>query len=339
MSDGASQEVITTPAEDDAAAEAAFNEGFTATRADEAPAGGQALDNDANGKPLATDPADEDEDEEDPAKKAAAEEAARLAAEAEARAQAEAQANAPATITQAQAQQLLAAAALVPQLQQELARTRDTTAGKIGTLHQQLADIKAQAAQGKAPTVKQLKRLEAEFPELAQLLRDDLAEEFGGAAAAPGAAGDPPGDGAASGQPGAAPANQPPADPLSDPRVQQHLRQQSQQVVNAVHPDWKDLAKSPEFQEWRTSLPPAAQNLLATSWNADVLVPAFNDFKSWRANRAAQAQAQAEAAANAGKQRDKRLEHAMPATSGRPTGNNAVDEDAAFLEGFNKTRK
>lgn len=324
--------------EENAAADAAFESGFSATVGNPT-AGGQVLDTDADGKPLVNDAGKTDDDaEEDPAAKAAADEAARLAAEAEARAKAEAEANAPASITKAQADALLAAAALVPQLQQELARTRDTTAGKIGTLHQQLADIKAAAAQGKAPTVKQLKRLEAEFPELAQLLKEDLAEEFGGAGA-PGAHGDPSGDAAAQGNPGAAPANTPPADPLSDPRVQQELRQQSQQVVDTMHPDWKDLARTDEFRTWRTNLPPAAQQLLATSWRADVLVPALNDFKAWRANQAAQAQAAAAAAATANKQRDKRLEHATPATSGRPTGTNAVDEDAAFLSGFQDTRK
>ena len=328
-----------TPAEN-AAADADFEAGFAATVGNTT-AGGQTLEHDASGKPLVNDaPKGDDDAEEDPAAKAAAEEAARQAAEAEARAAAEAEANAPATITKAEADALRAAAALVPQLQQELVRTRDTTAGKIGTLHQQLADIKAQASQGKMPTIGQLKRISAEFPELGQLLMEDLAEQFGGAAAAPGAdGGDPPGDGAASGQPGAAPANTPPADPLSDPRVQHELRQQSQQVVDTMHPDWKDLARSDEFKAWRISLPPAAQQLLATSWRADVLVPAFNDFKAWRANQAAQAQAAAAAAATANKQRDKRLEHAMPATTGRPTGTNAVDEDAAFLSGFNETRK
>jgi hypothetical protein len=326
--------------EEDAAADAAFESGYAATVGNTT-AGGQVLDTDANGKPLVNDAGktDDDDAEEDPAAKAAAEEAARLAAEAEARAAAEAEANAPASITKAQAEQLLAAAALVPQLQQELARTRDTTAGKIGTLHQQLADIKAQAAQGKAPTIGQLKRISAEFPELGQLLMEDLAEQFGGAAAAPGAAGDPPGDGATSGQPGDAPANQPPADPLSDPRVVQRMRQESQQVVDTLHPDWKDLARTDDFKAWRTTLPPQAQHLLATSWRADVLVPAFNDFKAWKANQAAQAQAAAAAAASASKQRDKRLEHAMTPTSGRPTGTNAVDEDAAFLDGFNGARR
>jgi hypothetical protein len=332
-------DVVELSAAENAAADADFEAGFATTTGTPA-ASSNTLEHDADGKQLVNDKLDGDDDngEEDPAAKAAAEEAARQAAEAEARAAAEAEANAPAQITKAQADALLAAAALVPQLQQELARTRDTTAGKIGSLKQTLDAVQAAAAQGRAPTVKQLKRLEAEFPELAQLLKEDLAEEFGGAGA-PGAHGDPSGDRAASGEPGAAPANTPPADPLSDPRVQHELRQQSQQVVDTMHPDWKDLARSDEFREWRTNLPPQAQQLLATSWRADVLVPAFNDFKAWKANRATQAQAQAQAQADANKQRDKRLEHAMPATSGRATGANAVDEDAAFLSGFQDTRK
>lgn len=329
--DGDSQEVVTLTPEEDAEADAAFNSGYDATLADNGGASGAVLENDASGKPLVTEPGDGDDTEEDPAAKAAAEEAARLAAEEEARAAAEAEANAPATLSKAELDALRAAAALVPQLQQELVRTRDTTAGKIGSLKQTLDAVQAAAAKGQAPTARQLTRLKAEFPELAELLQADLAD--------PGETVDAPGAGGASGDaPGAAP-NQvdPPAqvDPMSDPRVVHTLRQQSQQIVDAVHPDWKDLARSPEFNEWRTNLPPAAQQLLASSWDANVLVPAFKDFKTWRDDRAAKASAQADASSK----RNKRLEHATQATNGRTPGANAVDDDEAFASGFKSVRR
>lgn len=330
------QAVTEVNAAQEAADDAAFNSGFSS--ATDNTASPVTLENDASGNPLVSDPAKIDGNEEDPAAIAAAEEAARVAAETEARAKAEAEANAPASLTQAQVQQLLAAAGQLPQLQAELARTRDTTAGKIGTLHQQMADFKAAAAKaGASPSPRHLKRLEAEFPELATLLKEDL---YGpGDATAPAAGDNQEGQGNASGQaPGANPTVEPPqapADPMSDPRVMKVLREQAQTIVDVHHPDWKQLAGTPEFKEWRTNLPPAAQHLLANSWDSNVLVPAFNDFKTWSAKRQETAQAQADA----NKQRDKRLEHATPATTGRATGNNAVDEDAAFLDGFKQARK
>lgn len=329
--------------EEDAAGDAAFASGFDATRADNAPAGGTVLEVGEDGKPLVTDPKGDGNTEEDPAAIAAAAEAARMKAEADAAAAAQAEANAPAIVTKAQLEQLAAAAALVPQLQEELKRSRDTTAGKIGSLKQTLDAVQAQAAKGQAPTIKQMKRLEAEFPELAKLFTEDLNDAFGSAAAGAAEPGtQPPGD---NGQP-AAPVV--PVDPLSDPAVQTVLRNKNLAVVDALHPGWRGtqgqdgtyvpgLKDSPEFQEWRAGLPPAAQHMLANTWESSVIDDALKDFKGWQQKRIEQVQASA-AQAEANKQRDKRLEHGVPATTGRATGANAVDEDTAFLSGYKEVR-
>lgn len=319
MAGEADQEVehVLTP-EEEAAADAAFEAGFTETRDEQTPAIQTNQDASASTAPQAnTDGAQLEH--EDPVARAAADEAARLDAEA----------NAPVTLTKAELDGLRNAASLIPQLQDELRKTRDTTAGKLGSLQQTLDAVRTQAQQGQRPTVKQLKRLEGEFPELAKLLSEDLEEAFGNSTVQL-PADQTQGDGRASGgqSPGAAPAA--PVDPLSDPKVQQLLRSKEMAIVDAVHPDWRALTQTAEFNQWRASLPTPAQQLLASTWDANVMVPAFKDFKSWSAKR--------QAAAAANKQRDKRLEHGVPATTGRATGANAVDEDTAFLSGYKEVR-
>lgn len=311
---------------DDPNGDADFAAAFNATRA-QAGAEGPT----ANGAaPAGGAPVEEPKPEEpDPEAEAAA---ARAAAEAEAAAAAEraaAEANSPVTLTKQQMDSIQATLALVPQLQQQLQQKWDSTAGRIGSIQQTVDALKSQAGKGQAPTIKQLKRLQAELPELAALLMEDLTDAF---APADGAAPDP----APAGQPTERQAQQPavPTNVLEDPRVVQVLRDKEMTILDARHPDWRDLRATPEFAEWRHTLPEVAQQMLATSWDSSVMTDAFNDFKAWRAQRSADAEAQADA----NKQRDKRLEAATPATTGAASGVNVVDEDAAFLSGFNGVR-
>lgn len=314
-------ELETTP-EQDAAADAAFEAAFNNARGDTPNAEGT-LEHGANGQPLVK---EVETGQDDASKKAASDEAEAQAA-AQAQAAAEAEENAPATVTKSELAALRAVAGQVTALQDELKRTSDATAGRIGSLYQTLDTVKAQAKQGIKPTLNQLKRLSGEFPELAILLTQDLEEAFGtGNATQVAEAGHQEDtEGKASGEaPGAAPV----VDPFADPRVQKTLREKEMAIVDEAHPDWRDLNATPEFNEWRSALPQAAQQLLSSTWDSKVMKDAFTDFKSWNSKRTA--------AADANKQRGKRLENAVPATTGATSGANAVDEDAAFLSGFKK---
>ena len=310
--------------EQEAADDAAFEAAFNSARGLEPRTEGTTLQNDASGQPLVKEVIPEQDD--------SAEQAAAAAqAETDAAAAAEAEANAPVAITKAELDALRAVAGQVTQLQAELKRTNDTTSGRLGSLKQTLDAVKAQAQQGVKPTFKQMKRLEGEFPELAKLMSEDLEDAFGApAAAAPAAAAEQhqaEDEGKASGD---APGAQADVDPLANPHVQKVLKEKEMAIVDEAHPDWRDLSKTPEFTAWKTSLPAAAQQLLVSSWDSKVLKDAFTDFKSWNSKRSA--------AADANKQRDKRLANAVPATTGAPTGANAIDEDAAFQQGFNSAR-
>lgn len=324
-----SQTVELTPeqiAQEDADFEAAFN-----SVAGHAPTTEEAT------QPKEAEPAaDVDEGQQDDDAKAATEAAATAQAEADAQAaaaQAQAdEANAPVTITKAQLDAIQAQLARVPELEGELRRVHDTTAGRIGSLKQSIDALKDKAGQGNKASIKQLKRLGEEYPELAAMLVEDLndASGDGGSAAQP--------DAQAQAEPAQAePATQPAvqADPLEHPAVQEVLKKKEMAIVDAVHPDWRGLPAQPEFNEWKSQLPAAAQEMLANTWKSEVMIDAFNDFKAWRSTRAQQAQSQAQT----NKQRDKRLAGAIPATTGAPTGANAVDDDAAFEAGFKSVRR
>jgi hypothetical protein len=319
--------------EDDATAEAEFLAAFNQTREKLQLPHGEGSTDETNNANVAATPKEEEEDrvDEDAAAQAKAEADAAAAAQeaADAEAKAKAEAEAPVVLTKAEVEALRAAAATIPQLQEELRRTRDTTAGKIGSIQQELKTIAARAAEGSKPAMKEFKRLKAEFPELGEMLEQDFAEAFAPAEPPPATPQQQEEDQQRA---------QAPVDPLADERVQTELRKKDQAIMDAVHPDWRTLKATPEFSAWRTQLPPAAQHLLSTTWDSSVLVEAFQDFKNWNQKRSEETAAQAQARATANKQRDKRLAHGVPATTGTPSGINAVDDDAAFEAGFKAAR-
>lgn len=325
--------------QDDPEGDAAFAAGFNTTRestGDEATAG---TTSSAGGQV-------DDGSTRDPEADAAAAAAAEAAAAAQRAAD---EANAPVPITRAQFEAMQAALARLPQLENQLRQTHDSMAGKVGSLQQTITSLKAQASQGKPLNVKQLKRLQAEYPDLHDMLVEDLAEAFGststpgsnaGAGAPDDQQGPQQGDSKADGSTAAAE-----HDPLNDPQVVRTLQQQEMKIVDVIHPGWRStttpegtrvpgLIDSPDFKAWRAGLPRPAQELLANTWDSNILKDAIAHFKADQASRTAQATAQAEA----DKQRDKRLADATPVTTGTSTGAHVVDDDAAFAAGFSKVR-
>lgn len=308
--------------------DADFEAAFDAIRGNEG-----TIDSGTNGAAI-TEIANPDDTDGTPAAPAPTPDPAAEAAAAAAAAQAEA--DAPVTITRAELETFRSMGSSLTQLQDELRRSTDQVNGRFGSLMQTVDAIKAQASQGIKPTNMQLTRLAAEYPDLAEMFKADLEDAFGagnatqppaGEQAASGADNQPADQATASGDaPGAAAV----VDPLSDARVQAALRKKDLAIVDAKHPGWRDLPKSAGFNEWRTSLPQEQQTLLAASWDADVLSDAIADFKSWEQQRAARQQETS--------QRSKRLENGVPATVGNATGKTAIDDEAAFLSGFDKVR-
>jgi hypothetical protein len=304
--------------EQEAAADAEFEAAFNAARGDEPGAESTTSKNDANAD------ADKTGTDQDDDAKAEAEAAAKAAAEAEAAA------NAPVTITKADYDRLMTIANEVPNLREQLTKTHDTVAGRIGSLQQTINALKSKAEGGNRASIKQLKRLESEFPELANLLREDLSEAFGGASDATDT---DEGKGKDQQQTDAKAAAPTGADTV-DPRVEEaeeRARLAEMKVVDVKHPGWREFIRTDDFKAWKSTLPPVAIDLLESTWNADVMTDAFNDFKKWSEQR--------QAARTTKQQSDKRLEHAMTPTDGSgATGAHVVDDDAAFEAGFKKVR-
>lgn len=178
--------------------------------------------------------------------------------------------------------------------------------GKFGELNRTL-----QALQGRSGTLNKgaLARLRSEYPEVADLLEEDLQSQA------------PP-----------APQAQP------QPDLQQHFEQRLQQEVSRVtdgmapqmlslvHPDWREIPQSPEFENWRRQQPAEVQRQLNESKDAAWAAQQLTAFKTWR-------QKQATTTAS----RNQRLEAAVQPT-GVPSTPAGPTTEAAFLAGFKAER-
>lgn len=244
--------------------------------------------------------------------------------------------NAPVTITRKQLAELTSMHGTVAALQAELRQSVDSTNGRFGSIQQTLKQVREQAGKGIRPSFAQMSAMEEAFPELARVMKQDLEQAFGaGNATQPGTGEDQDeqqqqdeGSDASGDTPGAAPA----FNPLEAPEVKEVLKDAHLAIVDARHAGWRNLPGTPDWMAWQNQLPPAARELLLTTGDAQTLTEALNDFKDWQQKKAA--------ATSASNQRDKRLEHAVPATNGSSAAvRTTVTDDDAFASGFNEVRK
>lgn len=187
------------------------------------------------------------------------------------------------------------------------------------------------------PTLKlqgALKRLEKEYPEIAQMLQEDLAE----ALASP--------ETPATDHPGEPPAAIKPED--IDARINQAVeatvakvsQQYETKLLTSMHSDWQMLTKEKEFDTFLKSLPgkmvpvtmadgrvlnfPEKAKEYIESDDALVTAKCFTEYKGWKA---AQQQSRT--------QKQERLEDAITPAGGTPPRPATLDDEAAFLDGFN----
>lgn len=236
--------------------------------------------------------------------------------------------DAPVTITKRQLAELTSVGASVAALQAELRKTVDSTNGRLGSLQQTMKEVREQAAKGIRPSFDQMEALDEAFPELAAVIKRDLGRAFGQGQETQPEAGANDGDASGAQAPGAAPD----FNPLEAPEVRAALRDAQLAIVDAKHEGWRQLPATPEWQTWHAQLPETAKELLRTTGDAATLNDALNDFKGWKQKQAAQA--------SASNQRGKRLEHAIPATTGSAAGRAAVpSDDDEFEAGFKETAR
>lgn len=198
----------------------------------------------------------------------------------------------------------------------EYEQHRDRLYGMVGSLKQELQKVASQPAQagGVKLDAAAFKRMRNEYPELADLLAQDLSEAIsvgGGGASA--AAFDPR-----------------QLDPILAQR-EQAVREQIQRETEArflamAHPDWREVATSAEFKLWKEMLAPEVRTALDTSWDSQVIGQGLTEFKAWQQQQRSRSTSKKE-----------RLARAVQPTGVPATSDTATELDA-FLAGFNAVR-
>jgi hypothetical protein len=189
-----------------------------------------------------------------------------------------------AQITEDQLNELMAKASQFDESRRQI----DTLAGHIGGVKQVVESLKQQR---KSLSAGQLKRVAAEFPELAEALQSDLSE-LGGAS----------------------------VDPMEiDKRVESVVESRvaakaiefETKLLRFYHRDWDKVAVSQDFLTWKNQLPEAERTKLDNSNDGEYIADKLTEFK---AAKAAKDKADAEAAARAksSDKRQQRLEAAVP---------------------------
>ena len=198
--------------------------------------------------------------------------------------------------------------------------TVDKMAGRIGSLMQQIEQLRAApptTAAGQQALDLKLEKLSGSFPELAELLREDLQGLRQGSSAPPAPAG------------------------ISQEELAQQLAATANKfneklevkVLTIQHPDWFDLIRTPEFANFRDNvLPTGVGKQLMESEDSVFISGKLTEFKAWKER------VSAPPAAPAPRQQNSRVSNAvLPTGRVAPVTGVATEEDA-FLSGFKNER-
>lgn len=210
----------------------------------------------------------------------------------------------------------------VDQLRQEMQQLtmhRDRQYGVIGEMKQRMQQLQEMkpAQPSVHLTAGNLKRLQGEYPELAELLAQDLSEavSLGGAAPSVG---------------------------MDSQQIEQMLAQRTAEVERRAqdgtmkqvqelllardHPDWKAVAASSDFSLWKANLDPRERTMLDSSWDSGVISSAISAFKGWRDKQTERVSS-----------KKQRLERAIQ-PNGVYANSDTAGEADAFMAGFNAVR-
>ena len=232
---------------------------------------------------------------------------------------------------------LLAKSAKVDELEMALTRQAQELRrayGKIGELNSHLRQLmKSPTKRGIKQAELKFARLEEEYPELAQVLKEDLAQVLGAAQeeveqkeATQEVKAEESGDGMSQSQY----SPQLPEEVLQQREFQLRVEYEKK-LLASRHPDWEQIAQTPDFRIWLASQPPEIQQVAMTSYSAEELSGVFDLYK--------QARQLLEAKVRQGATKQKRLEAAVPVSSSSTAAPPVSDELDDFLAGFNAVMK
>jgi hypothetical protein len=210
---------------------------------------------------------------------------------------------------------LLAKAQRVDEIEAQLKGNNDKVFGKIGELTRVLKAIQeTPAGQPVKVTADSFKRLKEQFPEMAEMLAEDLS--------------------------GLMPAGNSQAAPdLADleTRFAQRITEETERIQKASamtlltmkHSDWKQTVTSDDFKLWTGTLPPDEQRVIKDSWDPVFVSQTIDKFKVWTEEKVKAKT----------KNNEKRLAaNVTPQGAGGP-GKTTVPDHAGLSAGFNKVRR
>lgn len=209
-------------------------------------------------------------------------------------------------------QQLLAMLAKLPKIdevEQMTAAEIRKLHGKFGEVNRALQELRSSGTQHARLNVSNLKRVAENYPELAEMLAEDLSES-------------------------GASASQVDVDALVNQRVNERLqadreemdRKMQVSLLTIQHRDWMKLKDSAEFGVWAQTLPQEEQQQLAETWDATYLGDKFTEFKEWLGKRTQGAD-----------QRKERLQRAVAPKGGAPVVKPGVmTEEDGFAAAFSR---
>lgn len=211
-----------------------------------------------------------------------------------------------------------------------LQSTVDKMAGRLGSLMQQIEALKAappttQAAQQSLNL--KLEKLSSQFPELANLLREDLSSLQQEQVASPAPV---------------APAGltQEQFDAALNARLagatEQLTEQMEVKILSIQHPDWLEIVKTPQFALFRDNVLPAGVGAqLMQSSDSAFISSKLTEFKEWRAKLQAPA---TPATPTVPAARRNRLTQAVIPNGDRSSPRTPQTEEDAFIAGFKNAR-
>ena len=207
--------------------------------------------------------------------------------------------------------------------------TIDKLGGRIGHLIQQVEQLKSTprtVAEQRSFDLK-LTRLTENFPELAEILREDLKDMGPGEAAAPAAAGPT--------------FTAEDVDKILTEKLTAFQHQQERamevKVLGSAHPDWEQVIKTPQFAIWRDNVIADGKELMESE-NAAFISRKLTEFKDWAKATVVTAPL-APAPAPAGAANRQRLANAvLPRTAAAQPAQSPVTEEDAFMAAFKAER-
>jgi hypothetical protein len=179
--------------------------------------------------------------------------------------------------------------------------------GKFGEVNRALQELKSNSGSSPVRVTKdQFKRLNEEFPEIAEMLAEDLAgislQSNGGV-------------------------NAESIQPFVNTEVakvrEELTRTMNTNLLTIQHRDWASVYSSADFNSWKGSLATDEQQKLDNSWDAMYLGEQLTKFKTWR-----------DTVKNTKENNNKRLLDAVLPKGGVKTTNGIVTEEDAFNAQF-----